>query len=189
MKADPHTRLFARLVLLVVFLVLFARLIGFVVKFGNESLQMDLAAYYAAGQSVQAGASPYVNHVDRDPPIWDGVNVFRHARFLYPPLIAKGFGLLARLPYYPLKFLWMVLTLLALAATLILAVRLARLETTPGVWLVIGVVACSYYPVLTLLERGQVDAFTLLLMLAALELMRSRRSRQVSCSLWPACSS
>ena len=177
MKANQHTRLFARLVLLIIFLVLLARLIGFVVKFGNESLQMDLAAYYAAGQSVQAGASPYVNHVDRDPPIWDGVNVFRHSRFLYPPLVASGFGLLALVPYYPLKFLWMALTLLALVATLIVAVRLARLEATPGEWLVIGVVVCSYYPVLTLLERGQVDTFTLLLILAALALMRSRRSR------------
>ena len=61
MKAERHTRLFVRLLLLVVFLVLFVRLIGFVVKFGNESLQMDLAAYYAAGQSVQAGASSEEN--------------------------------------------------------------------------------------------------------------------------------
>jgi hypothetical protein len=71
----------------------------------------------------------------------------------------------------------MALTLLALGAALIVAVRLARLKATPGEWLVIGIVACSYYPVLTLLERGQVDAFTLLLILAALALMRSRRSR------------
>ncbi len=177
MTEDRQTRLFVRLVLLIVFLVLFTRLIGFVVKFGNESLQMDLAAYYTAGQSVQAGASPYLNHVDRDPPIWDGVNVFRHSRFLYPPLVASGFELLALAPYYPLKFLWMALTLLALVATLIVAVRLARLRATPGTWLAIGVVTCSYYPVLALLERGQVDAFTLLLILVALVFMRSRTLR------------
>ena len=177
MDADRNARLFKRLVLLVVFLALFARLIGFVVRFGNESLQMDLAAYYTAGLSAQAGESPYVNLVERDPPIWDGVNVFRHSRFLYPPLVASGFRVLTVLPYYPVKFLWMALTLAALAATLILAARLARMETTPDRWLVLGIVACSFYPVLTLLERGQVDAFTLLLAVTALALMRSPRPR------------
>ena len=53
MDADRNARLFKRLVLLVGFLALFARLIGFVVRFGNESLQMDLAAYYTAGLSAQ----------------------------------------------------------------------------------------------------------------------------------------
>jgi len=43
--------------------------------------------------------------------------------------------------------------------------------------LVLAVVACSYYPVLTLLERGQLDAFTLLLIVLAMALMRSRRPR------------
>lgn len=177
MDADRNARLFKRLVLLVVFLALFARLIGFVVRFGNESLQMDLAAYYTAGLSAQAGESPYVNLVERDPPIWDGVNVFRHSRFLYPPLVASGFRVLTVLPYYPVKLLWMALTLAALAATLILAARLARMEATPDRWLVLGIVACSFYPVLTLLERGQVDAFTLLLAVTALALMRSPRPR------------
>lgn len=177
MTEQRHTRLFVQLLLLVVLVVLFVRLIGFAVKFGNESLQMDLAAYYAAGQSVQVGASPYVNHVEHDPPIWDGVNVFRHSRFLYPPLVAGGFALLAHVPYHPLKFLWMGLTLLALVASLIVSVSLVRLRATPGGWVVMGIVACSYYPLLTLLERGQVDGFTLLLMLGALALMRSRRAR------------
>jgi len=174
---DRYVRLFTRLVLLAVLVVLLTRLVGFVVRFGNESLQADLAAYYTAGLSAAADLSPYVNQVGNDPPIWDGVNVFRHSRFLYPPLAAGAFSLLAPLPYQVVKFAWMTLTLAALAGALLLAVRLTRMPPTLDRVLVLGIVGCWFWPVLTLLERGQVDAFTLLLLLAALRLMQSRRPR------------
>src|SRR6185436_700092 len=65
-----------------------------------RSLQQDLAAYWVAGAARSAGLDPYVNHVGGPvaPELWDGVAVFAHSRFLYPPLIAELFRPLARLP-------------------------------------------------------------------------------------------
>jgi alpha-1,2-mannosyltransferase len=159
----------------VVAVALVVRLAGFVAAFGNESLQMDLAAFYAAGESVAAGLSPYENHVERDPPIWDGVNIFRHSRFLYPPLAARLFTALALLPYHTVKFAWMFASLAALAAAVWLSIRLFCPTVAVEGRIVIVAATAGFYPVRALLERGQIDAFTLLLLLGALTAMRGSR--------------
>lgn len=152
-----------RLVLVAVVVLLAVRLVGFMWDFGQQSLQMDFAAYYTAGESVAAGLDPYRNHVTREPPIWDGRCGFRHSRFLYPPLVAVAFTPVAQFSYHTAKWLWMIGSLAALAGAL--AVVFWALGTRPGVdrLLVTAAVVLGFYPLLTLLERGQIDAHTLLL--------------------------
>ena len=143
-----------------------ARLAGFVVRFGERSLQADFAAFYTAGEARNLGLSPYDTHPGHRPPVWDGVSRYRHSRFLYPPLVASLFRPWALIPYHAAKHLWMVLSLAAVAASMIATARALglgrRAVVGTAVW------ACLFHPLLTLLERGQIDAITLLLVSFAL---------------------
>lgn len=151
------------------------RLAGFVVAFGRESLQMDFSAFYTAGEALNAGLDPYDNHIMRSPPIWDGVDLFRHSRFLYPPLVATLFRPVARLPYAVAKVAWMTVSLLALAGSLVLVMRIAGVRPTGNVALATWLVALIFHPLLTFLERGQIDTITMLLISGGLALMVTRR--------------
>ena len=165
-------RIFIRGVLTCLFLALVVRLLGFLIVFNYTVLQMDFSAFYIAGKSVSLGLSPYVNYVETDPALWDGVTGFTHSRFLYPPLAARPFQLLAWMPYHTAKFLWILSSLIALGAAMIVAFRLSGLRESMGNLLAIGSLVAVGYPTLTLLERGQVDGFVLLLVLGALLAMR-----------------
>lgn len=162
------TVLLRRVVLTILVCVAGARLFGFVARFGRESLQLDFAAFYTAGEARAHGLSPYQTYPDREPPIWDGSDVFRHSRFLYPPLAATWFRPLAALPYAVAKWVWM----LGIVACLVLALRetLLTLSLRLSVEraLAVALFVATFHPLLTLLERGQVDALTLLLIAAAL---------------------
>jgi hypothetical protein len=143
-----------------------ARLALLGARFGRESAQVDFAAFYTAGQAARAGLSPYWNALDRDPPIWDGVSRYPTSRFLYPPLAANAFAPLTLLPYAAAKHAWMALSLAAVAAALLLLARAvgAPAEVSLGVLAFAG----AFQPLVLHLERGQVDAITLLLVAAAL---------------------
>lgn len=163
--------------LVVVLAALVIRIGVHAVRFGVESVQQDFASYYVAGQAVARGLSPFDNHVDSEPPLWDGVAVYRHSRFLYLPIVAWAFFPLTWLPYAVAKFLWMVLALAALAVALWLAARAVglRLDATNG--LALAAIAAAYFPVLALLERGQIDTVTLvILMVAVCYLVQGRRA-------------
>ncbi|MCP3978125.1 MAG: DUF2029 domain-containing protein [bacterium] len=151
-----------------ILVLLVVRLGAHVVRFGNESLQMDFAAFYTAGEAASRGLSPYVNHVDADPPLWDGVDVYRHSRFLYPPPVARMFQSLTLFSYAAAKWLWMVKALVALALALWVA-QLA-VDMRKGAWrrLIVATVAVGSFPLLALLERGQVDTVTLLLLVVTI---------------------
>jgi len=157
----PRRAAFGRLLLNVLLLLATLRLLGFAVRFGEESLQADLAAFYTAGEALNHGLSPYENHATRQPPIWDGVDRYTHSRFLYPPLVASLFRPLALLPYRAAKHLWMGLSLAAVAVSLVITARALGLGR--GSLLGAALWACLYHPLLALLERGQIDAVTLLL--------------------------
>ncbi|HXX65285.1 MAG TPA: glycosyltransferase family 87 protein, partial [Bacteroidota bacterium] len=130
-------------------------------EFGQESLQADFAAYYTAGESVSAGCSPYRNNIDRG--IWDGIAHYRHSRFLYPPLVADIFRPLAAMPYASAKKVWMVLMLCATAGGTALAMRALHFPRGGArIWLFAGA-AFLFYPLAVLLERGQIDGLTMLL--------------------------
>lgn len=149
------------------------RLLFLSAQFAMQSLQMDFAAYYVAGRAVDLGLTPYVNHIDHAPPLWDGVARYAHSRFLYPPLAAYLFVPLARLPYLTAKSLWTLLGLVCTGASLVItsrAIRPTRLSSTG--WMVVGAGTALYHPLLTHLERGQIDSLTLVLLVASIALMR-----------------
>ena len=112
--------LLLRSLLLLLFLLAFARWAGLCHRFGQRSLQMDFSAFYTAGEAMNQGLSPYENHIAREPPVWDGYCEFQHSRFLYPPLAAAVFRPLAALPYAQAKRVWMLL----MAASVVLSVVL-----------------------------------------------------------------
>ena len=155
------------LLLSVVLLLSLWRLAGWVVRFADESLQMDLSAFYTAGEALNHGLSPYLNHAGRDPAIWDGVDLFLHSRFLYPPQVAVLFRPLAGLSYAGAKRLWLALSLAAVAASMLLTERVYGLRRRWALILTAAIGTALFYPLLTHLERGQIDALTLLLIVLA----------------------
>jgi hypothetical protein len=158
-------------VLAVALLAAAARLTVQAVRFGRESVQADFSAFYTAGQAARAGLSPYWNDPDRVPPLWDGVSRHRSSRFLYPPLAASLMAPLTWVSYAAAKHLWMALTLAAVASALIVLAR--ALRARPSVETVLGLAAfaCLFHPLVLHLERGQVDALTLLAVSLALRPM------------------
>jgi hypothetical protein len=148
------------------------RLASFVVVFGEESLQMDFSAFYTAGEAANAGLSPYENHY---PDIWDGICRFQHSRFLYPPLVATLFRPIAAVPYHIAKYLWMLLSLACVAASIVLAFKAIGGELGLVSRLALAFFVLFFHPLLVLLERGQVDAITLLLVTASFFLICCRR--------------
>ena len=171
-----------RLLLSLILAGVLVRLGLFVLDVGRTSLQMDLSSFYAAGQAVDAGLSPYLNHVSHDPPIWDGVDRFSHSRFLYPPLAARVFQPLTWFGYSTVKFLWMLASLAAVAAAVGIALK-RTLEPTVDRILLAGIVVLGFFPLRTLLERGQLDGWTLLAIVVALTWPRGRRSTIAAGSL------
>jgi len=145
------------------------------VTFG--SLQQDLAAYVVAGRARALGLDPYVNHLLEPAGPWDGLAIYRHSRFLYPPLVAELFRPLGALPYVWAKGLFSFASVAALAVGLWIAWRgwTARSNTTAGVsgrapgerpraGLGPGpalLAAAVWPPVFIALERGQIDLLLL----------------------------
>jgi alpha-1,2-mannosyltransferase len=130
----------------------------------TRSLQQDFAAYWVAGAARRAGLDPYVNQVGgaAAPDLWDGVAVFAHSRFLYPPLVAELFRPFAALPYLFAKATFTALMLGAwLAAALVVAREAgARAATALGA-------GALFYPLYLALERGQIEPLVLLLLALA----------------------
>jgi hypothetical protein len=165
-----------RAVLLALLAVLAVRLSVWAVHFGLDSVQQDFASYYVAGQAVARGLSPYDNHVGADPPLWDGVAVHRHSRFLYPPIVAWTFRPFSWMPYAVAKIVWMGVALAALAIALWRAARAVGLRLDAARIAALAAIALAYFPVLPLLERGQIDTVTLALLMIAVGMMvRGRR--------------
>jgi hypothetical protein len=153
-----------------IFFLAITRLIKYAALFADESLQVDFSAYYTAGESLNAGLSPYKNNVTHIPPIWDGIARYKYSRFLYPPLVASFFQPIALLSYFQAKILWEILTVIFIVATLIVTSRIFLLRDLQVVFL-IGIFIALFPPLLLHLERGQVDALTLLLITTAFWLM------------------
>ncbi|MCU0522958.1 MAG: DUF2029 domain-containing protein, partial [Anaerolineae bacterium] len=164
-----------RLIMAVFLCIALARLLFYSVQFARLSLQMDFAAYYIAGQAVDRGLTPYVNAVDQDPPLWDGVARFTHSRFLYPPLAAYLFIPLSRLPYLAAKSLWTLLGLVCTGASLAISAWVIGFRRlTRSAWVGIGIGVAFFHPLLTHLERGQIDSLTLVLLVLSIALMLKR---------------
>jgi hypothetical protein len=164
---------FLNFLLLLLLSVSMFRFINHFITFSQESLQMDFSAYYTAGESLNHGLSPYKNFVHNQPPIWDGINRYKYSRFLYPPLVASFFQPIATLPYHVAKWIWGGLELMAVIATFMIvesffpAISFRRI-------LLVCILTLWYFPLLTHLERGQIDVFTLFLITLAINFIIKR---------------
>jgi hypothetical protein len=128
----------------------------------TRSLQQDFAAYWIAGNARRLGLDPYLNQVGSAaaPSLWDGVAIFGHSRFLYPPLVAELFRPLSALPYRLAKALFTGATLAAwLGAGMLQRGRRQRL------WFF--TTSALFFPLYRHLERGQIDLLLLLLLVIA----------------------
>ena len=131
------------------------------------SLQQDLAAYWVAGKTRWFGLDPYVNYGGSDvaPRLWDGVAPYRHSRFLYPPLAAELFRLLAFVPY---QFAKVAFTGAAFAGWLLTARLVARRPGGRGQdALAVILAGALFFPLYVHLERGQIDLLLLPLVFGA----------------------
>jgi hypothetical protein len=134
--------------------------------FAARSLQQDFAAYWVAGTARRLGLDPYLNylgsHLGRHlgssdaTGLWDGVALFRHSRFLYPPLAADLFRPLAALDYPAAKWLFTAAMLAAWIAAGLVVSSDRRGRTT------FFVTSALFFPFYRHLERGQIDLLILL---------------------------
>jgi hypothetical protein len=161
---------FIPLFLGLLFTILLVNLLIQAWSFIRNILQMDFATFYTAGESLNAGVSPYLNQITHSPPIWDGINRFIFSRFQYPPPAAMLFQPLAALPYLTAKYLWVIGTLFCLLFSMFLTMRFFPLST-PWQRLTVGILFCGFFPLYTQLERGQIDGVTLFLLMTAIILM------------------
>lgn len=155
--------------------VAFVRLIGFTLVFGEKSLQLDFSAFYTAGESVNAHLSPYKNHVAQSPPIWDGYNIYKHSRFLYPPLVAYIFSFVSLLSYHAAKYLWMYLSLTAVIAALLLSFKASDIKLDIKKGLIVLFLLFIFHPLIKLLAFGQISAVTLFFMILGIYLICKKK--------------
>lgn len=163
-----HLNLFSKVLLAGLFLLIVWRFVAFAFHVGNNGLQMDYSALYHAGRSVNKGYSPYVNNIQANPVIWDGIAYYKHSRFLYPPLAANFFQIYAIFPYSFAKFLWIFTNLLGIFLSLYLSLKMLKIKTGLQIWLFLGIVTLVYHPLFVLLERGQVDGLVILLLVSGI---------------------
>lgn len=150
----------------VLLLVAVGRLLYWTVQCVRTSLQMDFSAFYTAGQAMNRGLSPYVNYVGQEQALWDGVARYQHSRFLYPPLAALLFAPIAHLPYAEAKSLWSAIGLACSGMSLVVAAAIVGFHRiSPRSWMLIGIGSALFFPLFTLLERGQIDSVVLLLLM------------------------
>jgi hypothetical protein len=136
--------------------------------FTLHSLQQDFAAYWIAATARRLGLDPYVNHIGsaEAPRLWDGVALFRHSRFLYPPLVADLFRPLASLRYAAAKGVFTAAMLGAwVGAGLIVSEGGRGQPDRAGAVFFLG--SALFFPFYRHLERGQIDLLILLLLAIA----------------------
>jgi hypothetical protein len=136
--------------------------------FTLHALQQDFAAYWIAATARRLGLDPYVNQVGsaNAPALWDGVALFRHSRFLYPPLAADLFRPLAALPYATAKGLFTAAMLAAWIGAGLLVVDRGRPDAARG-RAVFFLASALFFPFYRHLERGQIDLLLLLWLVIA----------------------
>ncbi len=138
----------------------------------TTSLQQDFAAFFTAARARALHLDPYVNHLGTPGGPWDGVAVYRHSRFLYPPIVAELFRPLAALPFVWAKTLFTAASLLALVLGLCVVAGDPSLAT-PGAGrrqpnlAVTLALAAVWPPVFAAVERGQIDLLLLPMLAAA----------------------
>lgn len=151
-------------VILSFFLILsLVKIILFIEQVSRQSLQMDFTAYYTAGKVMNLGLNPYKNYITQDWLLWDGVAQFNHSRFLYPPIAGNFFQPIAKLPYETAKHIWNYLNLFFILAAIFLWISIFNFRKNLIIILCCYILSLNFFPVYTLLERGQIDGLTFFL--------------------------
>lgn len=164
--------------------LLSARVAVDAIGFVRYGLQMDFAAFWTAGRASAAGLSPYENHFDRTPPIWDGIASYRHSRFLYPPPAATLFSAISSLSYPQAKALWTMLIALSVAAAALFSQAWFDPQATFVRRCCFALIVVGFQPLLALFERGQVDGLVLLFVVLMLGTLASRRTEWIGGALF-----
>ena len=138
-----------------------------------ESFQIDFRAFYLAGKAVLLGLDPYLNHVGTRPEFYAPINAenYAYSAFRYPPLAALLFAPLALLPYEVSKVLFSLLMWLLLAGIAYQMVWRSGWRLRGEALLFAGV----SFPVLAMVERGQIDPLLVALVLVSYWLAREPR--------------
>ncbi len=125
---------------------------------------MDFTAYYTAGKVMNQGLSPYKNYIEQDWNLWDGVAQFKHSRFLYPPIAGSFFQPIAKLQYSTAKHIWNYLNFFFVIIAVFLWLKISKSDKNFFAILIAGIFTFNFFPFYTLLERGQIDGLTFLLL-------------------------
>lgn len=163
-------------VLSILFIISLVRIIFFIEQVSRQSLQMDFTAYYTAGKVMNLGLSPYNNYIAQDWLLWDGVAQFKHSRFLYPPIAGSFFQPIANLDYSTAKHIWNYLNFFFVVIAVFLWLKFSKFDKNIFAVLIAGIFTFNFFPFYTLLERGQIDGLTFLLLTAGIFLLRKRRN-------------
>jgi hypothetical protein len=152
-----------------------ARLLGFGFEYAGQTIQTDFAAYYTAGQMIEAGLSPYRYLITPERIIWTSGDQYQHSQYIYPPLLAALFAPVTRLfSYLTAKYLWWFVDLICVAVVLELSRRALRLAFQP--WVAAQLVfAGLFHPLVIQLLRGQIDLVTAAVLGLAFWLLARRR--------------
>lgn len=139
--------------------------ITFLIYLTLESYQIDFRSFYLAGKSVLFGLDPYLNYVGIRPEFYGPINAETapYSGFRYPPFAALMFAPLALFPYAVAKALFTLAMLISLGLLGFGLVRRSRFAI-PGEALLFMMVS---FPVLALVERGQVDSALVYLVVLA----------------------
>jgi len=167
-------RFYIEVLLISVTFLAFIRLQGFLIAYGEKSLQLDFSAFYTAGESLNAGLSPYKNYVETRPEIWDGFNTYKHSRFLYPPLVAEFFRPFTLLPYHTAKYLWIYLSFILILASVFLAFKASDIKMNMQSVLLALLLLFLFHPLIKLLD-GQINGITLFLVILGIYLISRKK--------------
>lgn len=124
---------------------------------------MDFTAYYTAGEVQQAGENIYENQIINDWDLWDGVSVFKHSRFLYPPSVAYIFELFTLFDYKTAKTIWNILNIIFCFLSVWVLINTFNLKKDKTSLLIYGILLLNFFPLYSMIERGQISGLALLL--------------------------
>lgn len=144
------------------------------------SVQVDFRAFYIAGCVTLAHADPYLNYNffhsfshGVSPTYFFPSDFFREgSRFLYSPLTAMLFGVLAYVPYTAAKMIFTILVMLAYILSLSLLNRFKAFDIDGRAIVLLS----ASLVMLCVFTQGQIDLIVLCLVVLAMSFLENQRS-------------
>ncbi len=156
---------------------------GFVVQaviqfaaLGRSSLQYDYLPYFNAASALNHGGNPYSVFLQTCGTEWCNVG------YIYPPLLAEAFRPLALLPPHAGAYIWLALTYLFFAASVIVVDRSVGRSLSRGARSTLLLAALLFVPLYASFYFLQVN--TLLLLILALAAWAYTRGQDGVAGAW-----